>query len=513
MNRTTMALGGAAVSLTLLTGVAALAAPSDSDEAGPATRRLPVERTTLVCPQPTDSEVAQTTYTGFSPSGGGSTKGQAELLPVDDAENAGDEGGKDKKDKKEKKKGKKKPKKPQPDKPVVPLKEPGAPVKAERDKANGPALVGTAEGRFAPGWTVQQTTLVRAGDGRGALGTACSVPDTEFTFPGASTAEDRQDYVHLTNPDDTGAVVDLELHGKEGRLDTPSGEGVNVPPRSTVPVLLSSLTSKPSTNVTLHVTSRSGRVGALVRASDEKLGGDWISAAGDARPSAVLPGIPGDAKEVRLMVYAPGEQDADLKLKLAGKSGSITPAGHETLHVKGGMTTAVDLGPLTRGQAGSLVLTPSGQGGQTPVVAALRVVRGKGQGRESAFVTSTPPLAKRATAADNRAKGGELSLTAPEKAVRVRITASKGTAGGTASSTTVTVRGGTTTAMSTPKPKGGKGSYAVTVERLSGGQLYAARTLKLPLKGVSAFTTQTLPDDQSTVAVPSADQDLSVLHD
>ena len=37
--------------------------------------------------------------------------------------------------------------------------------------------------------------------------------------------------------------------------------------------------------------------------------------------------------------------------------------------------------------------------------------------------------------------------------------------------------------------------------------------LALPQDGIPMFTVQTLPDDRGTVAVPEAEQDLSVLDD
>src|SRR6185369_619588 len=153
----------------------------------------------------------------------------------------------------------------------------------------------------------------------------------------------------------------------------------------------------------VHVSVRSGRVAAAVLALDDKLGGDWLPASTDPASSLVLHGIPKDATDVRLIAFAPGDADADLKVRLASPSGQITPAGNETLHVKGGMTTAVDLGDVTRGEAGSLILTPTGS--SVPVVAALRVVRGKGDDQESAFVPAARPVGLRATAVGNTAEG------------------------------------------------------------------------------------------------------------
>ncbi|MFI5759049.1 DUF5719 family protein [Streptomyces sp. NPDC051569] len=530
MNRTTLSLLAAATALAAVTGIAALTAPAAGDTVtASAPARLPVERTSLLCPAPSVSDVAETTYTSFTPAGtaGGDAEGSAELKKAVAAP-AGTETGDDEKDDDKKNgdkknggkdtgkdtgKGGKAKKPPAPDAPFAALKEPGKPVAAEASGADAPALVGTATGRLAPGWTAQQTTTVSVGGARGLLGMSCSAPDTNFWFPGASTGESRQDYVHLTNPDDTAAVADIELYGKDGVLKTEVGEGIPVPARSSVPVLLSTLTSEAADNVTVHVTTRSGRVGAVVHAADDKAGSDWLAASADPASRVVLPGIPADATDVRLVVYAPGQDDADLKVQLAGATGTITPAGFETLHVKSGMTAALDLADVTKGEGGSLVLSPVQSGRSTPVVAALRVVRGKGDKQEIAFIPATAPIGSRATVADNRAKGSTLSLTAPGATATVKVTASAGTGGGEPVEKTYTVKAGTTLAFTPPVPEGLKGSYALTVEPRSGGPVHAARTLVLPADGISMFTVQTLPDDRGMVSVPKAKEDLSILAD
>ncbi|MEV5550264.1 DUF5719 family protein [Streptomyces sp. NPDC052309] len=499
MNRTTLSLIAATTALAAVTGFAALSAPAapGADTAGTAAR-LPVERTSLTCPAPSTSDLAETSYTSFTPvTKGADDKGEAELRAAT-AESGTEDDGKGDGGKGDD------------DKPVVQPEKPGTPATGETSGGDAPALVGTAEGRFAPGWTVQQTTEVAAGTGRGLLGVNCAAPDTEFWFPGASTSADRTDYVHLTNPDDSAAVVDIELYGKDGALESTVGEGVTVPPHGAEAILLSTLTDEQQTDLTVHVSVRSGRVGAAVQALDDKIGGDWLTAATDPAGNLVLPGIPKDATVVRLVLFVPGDTDADLKVQLASPSGLITPAGHETVHVKAGMTTGVDLGDVTRGEAGSLVLTPTGR--SVPVVAAVRVVRGKGGEQETAFIPATSPVGARATAADNRAKGSTLSLAAPGETAKVKVTASAGSEGGAEVSKTYTIKGGTTQNVEVPVPGGLKGTYALTVEPVSGGPLYAARTLT-PTEDddVSAFTVQTLPDDRGTVAVPEAEQDLSVL--
>ncbi|MVO85843.1 hypothetical protein GPA10_14030 [Streptomyces sp. p1417] len=496
MNRSTVSLIAVAAALAALTGFASV---TGSEDEGPAktARRLPVERTSLLCPEPSTSDLAETTYTAFTPvSQGAAGGGSAVLRPAPKAltdAHQGDEG------------------KAKDVKPFLTQKSPGKPVTGEESGADAPALVGAADGALAPGWSVQQTTTVSAGAGRGLLGAHCVAPDSEFWFPGTSTAKGRSDYIHLTNPDDAAAVVDVELYGRDGTIKADVGQSIQIQPHSSVPVLLSTLAGKPYDDVTTHVVARSGRVAAAVHSADDDLGGDWLPASADPAPDLVLPGIPKDATSVRLVAFAPGEADADLKVRLASPTGPITPAGHETLHVKAGMTAAVDLDDVTKGEAGSLLLTPTAADEAAPVVAALRVTRGKGDKQETAFIPATAPVGDRATAADNRAKGATLSLVAPGETARVKVTASAGTEAGEPVTKSYTVKGGTTLGIDPPVPSGLKGSYALTVEQESGGPVHAARMLELPENGIPMFTVQTLPDDKGTVSVPTAEQDLGVL--
>ncbi|RPE43394.1 hypothetical protein EDD90_6591 [Streptomyces sp. Ag109_O5-1] len=494
MNRTTLSLLAGTAALAAVTGFAALNPPATSAaHTAEAAAQLPVERTTLLCPAPSLSDIADTSYTSFTPVTKGTTSdGKAALQAATEQSVDGTGGGKKKASK-----------------PVLTPKAPGTPVTGDTSGADGPAYVGTAEGSYASGWTVQETTEVAAGTGRGLQGVNCTPADTDFWFPGASTAASRTDYVHLTNPDDSAAVVDIDLYGKDGQLKSTVGEGISVQPHASEPVLLSTLTDERQTDLTVHVNVRSGRVGASVQALDDKTGGDWLAASADPSGSLVLPGIPKDATDVRLIAFTTGDADADLKVRLASPNGTITPAGNETLHVKSGMTTAADLGDVTRGDAGSLILTPTDQ--SVPVVAALRVTRGKPGKQETAYIPATAPIGTRATSADNSGKGTTLSLTAPTATAQVKVTASAGSEGGTAVSKTFTIKSGTTQDVDAPVPSGLKGTYALTVETVSGGPVYGARTLAATEEGVPGFTIQTLPDDRGTVAVPVADQNVSVL--
>ncbi|MFZ3470742.1 DUF5719 family protein [Streptomyces sp. 4.24] len=493
--RVPLTLAAVTAALAAVTGLAALTAPAAgraaaAAPAGGEAARMPVERSLLVCPAPSTSDIAETVYTAFTPgaaAAGG--KGSARLLgATKDA------------------------------KPVLELKEPGKPLGAKASGAEAPALTGTADGFLAPGWSAQQTTVVSVGRTRGVLGVGCTAPGTDFWFPGVSTAKGREDYVHVTNPDDTAAVVDIKLFGPDGAVKTEAGtsENIRIDPKSSKAIALSSLAPGAQiADVTAHVTTRAGRVGATAQVGEEGVGADWLPASVDPSGTLVLPGIPADATSVRLVAFAPGEEDADLKVRLAGPGGSISPAGNEQLHVKAGMTAGADLKDLTRGEAGSLVLSPADGKQAVPVVAAVRIARGSGAKQDIGFVQAVAPVGTRATVADNRADENAtvLSLTAASGAdAKVKVTASPGTEGGEPASQEVTLKAGTTQHI-TLAPAGGKGAYALTVETLSGGPVHASRTLTLPRDGIPMFTVQTLSDDRSTVSVPRATQDLSVLTD
>ncbi|WP_207930515.1 DUF5719 family protein [Streptomyces hainanensis] len=508
MNRATMSLLAGIAVLAALTGVAAL---RPADDVQITTLELssprPVERSALTCPRPTASEGATTWYTAFtppplSPGFEQDETGSAALLPAPE-HSAGSVVDDDSDEEP-----------PAESDPVVPLEEAGAPVTVTVTDSDAPALTGTAEAGLAPGWTVQQTTRVETGNGRGLLGTACQTPDTEFWFAGASTAESRGDYVHITNPDAAATVVDIELFGPEGRIETDTAEGFTVPGGTTVPVRVSTLTDEAVGDLAVHVTARTGRIGAQIEAVDAQRGADWLTpSTAAAGGPVVLPGIPAAATGVRLVAFAPGDDDITLEVGLAGPGGTITPAGFETVALRSGELTALDLGNLTQGEASSVVLTPAGGSGSGRVVAALQVVGGEEDAAEMAFIPATSAVEERATVSGNTTSGTTLALTAPGDAAEVSVTISAGTEGGEPVTETYTVDGATTLTVTPELPDGTGGSYAITVQPGGGGPLFAARTLTMGDEDARVFTVQTLPDDQSAVEVPDARQDLSVLLD
>ncbi|WP_245206360.1 DUF5719 family protein [Kitasatospora sp. RG8] len=525
--RTTQSLLAAAAVLAVVFGIAELrppAAPAGADQGGAATSAQ-VERTGAVCPQPLQGLTGSTSLTAYTPPGGAAaadgaaagagwitdaaapatpptaapsaTPSAAPATPAPSASGA-----------------------PAPAKGGVPsdarltLAKPGTPVTgpaANGDTAPGGGAVAT--GALAPGFTVTQTTTVTEQRGLGLSGITCTPAGTGFWFAGASTAGDRTDYVSLVNTENTAAVVDIKLYGDKGLIENDAANGITVAPGSSQSVLLPTISKGQVADLAVHVVARTGRVGAALHAADGSKGADWIPASADPAPTQVLPGLPADTAGAHLVVWAPPEDDADLKIQLSGKNGWFTPAGNESIHVKAGMVAAVDLGKVTRDEVAGLRLSPSDDKHATPVVAGLRVDRAGQNGKsDAAWLTGTVPVGARATVADNRGGGAStLFLTSTGEAATVKVTASAGTGGGTPVSKDVQLPAGGTVAIPAPEPGGLNGSFALTVETVSGGPVAAARMLAITTKDVPMFTVQALRDDRSSVKVPQAAQDPGVV--
>ncbi|MFB7662329.1 DUF5719 family protein [Kitasatospora sp. NPDC056138] len=513
--RTGISLLAAAAILAAAFGIAELrppAAPAGTVNAGGTTPEQ-VERTSLVCPAPFQGVTGNTDLTLFTPAGGSASGGSATLTDIGSQSAAPSD---------------------QASTPAAPSGSPSAGpsapagsggarlslskvgVPATGSAASGdspPGAIAVAGGAYAPGFTVSQTTTVTDSRTVGLSGVDCAPAGTDFWFAGASTVASRTDYVNLVNADTTApAVVDLKFYGDKGQIEVDAATGLTVAPGSTQSLRLSSLVKDPVTDLALEVVARSGRVGAALHAIDEGKGADYIPASTAPAPTQVLPGLPADTASAHLVVAAPGDDDADLKIQVSGKNGWFTPAGHETVHVKAGMIAAVDLQQVTRGEVGALRLSPSDPAHPTPVVAGLRVDRTQNGKSDAAWISGSAPVGKRASIADNRAGASTLYLTSTGDAATVRVTSSAGSGGGTPVSKEIQVPAGATVGLAVPEPGGLNGVFGLTVETVSGGPVVAARMLAVNTKDVPMFTIQALTDDHSTVQVPHAVQDPAILN-
>jgi hypothetical protein len=485
ISRTTQSLLAAVGVLVLAVGIAEVHPPTGQAAAPGRTVRTAVQHSSLVCPPPLQSLTGSTVYSLAVPgaqAGAGTAaatvSGTATLAAT--AASA----------------------------PLAKQTRIGGATTAKAasgDKAG--ASLGTADGAAAPGFTVQQTT---AGPGKALSGTGCGAPGTDFWFAGGDSLKGSVDYLELTNVESSVSDVDVEIFGTGGEISNAQASNISVPANGTSSLLLSTLLGPgtASSDVAVHVLVRSGRVGAALHAdSGPSKGADWVPPT-TLDGSQVIPGLPGDLTGASLVLAVPGPADVDLKVQLASQDGWITPAGHETVHAKSGMVTVVDLGAITHGQPAAMRLTPSDPKQAGLFAAGIQVLRGQPtkSGQDTGYLAGSTPIGQRATAAGNANGDSTLLLTATGAASVVKV--SEIGADGTPTTQNVSVQAGATVSTAL---KGPSGSYAVTVEPVSGGPVYAARMISRSNGGVPTFTVQQLPDDHSTVQIPRAVQDDSIL--
>ena len=240
------------------------------------------------------------------------------------------------------------------------IKAPGGQAQIDAFGEKLPPIRVTGSGGLAPGLVADQWGRDPRGTGRGMASTACAPAASQFWFVGGGAVVGRRTRIVLVNPDDNAAVVDLNIYGPEGLLDTPGGRGLVIPAQMRTIVQLDSLA--PGVRSTaVHVLVRTGRVGASV--ADDQMSGldavgtDWLPSAATPSTSVLVPGLnPGPGARV-LSLVAPGDQDANVRVQILSPSGAYAPADRDTIQVPAGTVVALDMSSVTEAQPVTLQLT------------------------------------------------------------------------------------------------------------------------------------------------------------
>ncbi|OYN87866.1 DUF5719 family protein [Parenemella sanctibonifatiensis] len=223
------------------------------------------------------------------------------------------------------------------------------------------------------GATVVHAQPEAPGGGLAAL--SCAAPSTQRWFSGVQESQDGHATLTLTNPDDSRAVVDLDLYGSQGRIVAPGSRGIEVPGGGTVRVPLEPLLAgQPgvgeSAGVTVGVHASVGRVDSSVWQQGSVGQPDlnrFIVATHEPATSQVIPVAAGGEGERTLLLATPHDRRAEVAVEFVTETGRIVPIGTENISMAAQSTLAVDLAAGLQGEAGSLVVT-----GSQPVVASVR---------------------------------------------------------------------------------------------------------------------------------------------
>ncbi|TEX50706.1 MAG: hypothetical protein B7C55_09410 [Actinomycetales bacterium mxb001] len=343
------------VSLVVLVLVGLLL-PAPSTPTGGVVASEPVDSSTAVCPEPGAIDGARTTsaMTVVPDLPGQDREGSATvsyLRGSDDPDLAD-------------------PQAPEVDDPGEALVDPGDSAQVVAESQRLPPLEIRTTGSLGPGLVAAQVTQDSFDERRGLASTACLGPDTTWWFVGGGSIAGRESQLILVNPESTPAEIDVILSGAEGEITTPSLRGIVVEPRSRVAVRLTRVAPRLPA-VVWHVVARSGRVVAAV--SDVEIegfvprGADWIPPSADPATRVLIPGvIPGEGGR-QLLVHAPGDIDATVKVRLITEGGSYVPAALSEVDVPAGTVTAVDLDGALEGQAATVDLVSD-----VPIVAGIR---------------------------------------------------------------------------------------------------------------------------------------------
>lgn len=250
------------------------------------------------------------------------------------------------------------------------LAKPGDAAQVVAETSRLPALEIRTLGGLAPGLVAAQTTQDSFSDGRGLSSQACLGPDTTWWFVGGGSTAGRDTQLVLVNPESTPAELEVAISGPDGPVSVPRLRGLVVEPRSRVVVRLSREAPRLPA-AAWRVTVRQGRVMAGV--SDREAegfvprGADWIPASVDPSTRVLVPGVIGGSGGRQLLVHAPGDLSATVRVRLITAAGSFVPAATPEIEVPGGSVVAVDLDSALQGDDATVDLQSD-----QPIVAGVR---------------------------------------------------------------------------------------------------------------------------------------------
>ena len=139
-----------------------------------------------------------------------------------------------------------------------------------------------------------QWTLATGGDLRGLATTGCVPATTDTWLVGGSTRPGHRARLLLANPGVSPAVVDVTVHGPQGVVQAPAGNGVTVSPGQQQALYLEAL-APGIPALAVHVQARSGRVAPTLHSSVIRGmvpgGTDDVPAAAPAARRQVIPGV------------------------------------------------------------------------------------------------------------------------------------------------------------------------------------------------------------------------------
>lgn len=301
---------------------------------------------------------------------------------------------------------------------IGPVGEAGDPQPVQRGElveTDTPSPVVDASGAVAAGLFAHRTDRTPGRSPATAV-TPCLTPRASWWFAGAGATLDHDSELTLANLDPGPAVVDVRVFGPDGEVDTVGTRGITVAPGERTRIPMAEIAPQ-TEELLVHVQANRGRVAAAVvdrYAPDPgaEPGLEWLPAAERPRREVRIAGVPARGQEHTLLVGNPFDLEALVEVRVAGESGTFTPAGLDDVRVSPGTVESVDLDQLPR-EPVALQLRS-----RVPVVASVRSTRGA----DTSYAGSVRPLDAPAAATTVLPGRATVQLTAGEEPAGVRLT-------------------------------------------------------------------------------------------
>ncbi|MDQ1485042.1 MAG: hypothetical protein QOJ62_735 [Actinomycetota bacterium] len=339
---------------------------------------------------------------------------------------------------------------------------------------------------------------------------SCEGPMTDAWFAGFSSQAGEHTSLWLGNADSIPATVDVTIYADQSGADPTTRRGIKVDPHTEVQVPLDSIEPDVKDAV-VRVTSTIGRVVSAVRfdASNGSipLGFDWLPRTNAPALTQTVPGFVRGAGSRRLIVAVPGSVDATLSLKLVTADGSFTPTEFESLTVKAGTVSRIDLDPVLQAQAATVVVTSS----EPVVVGGASALAPNKAGASDVGFTAAVPALSGPTVVSGGEVGGlrhtQLLLAAPDADANVTVRVLPSNSASSPLVSPLSIPAGTLMVLdlgaigSDPAP-------GVVVTPTGGGPVYAAWVLQEAGKGTTAFSSLPLRTPLRSLVQPAAQANL-----
>lgn len=339
--------------------------------------------------------------------------------------------------------------------------------------ADEAAVAVRGQGSLAPGLGAFAGTTAARDVGGGLTVAACPEADRSWRFVGAGATAEHASTVVLTNPDPTQAIVDINIVGPDGPLETVGTSGLVIPAGDTVAVDLTDVVAGRN-DLAVDVEASQGRVVANVldRWSDGQApaGTEWLPAAvAPAREVTLLEAGSGTGERT-LLVTNPGSRSVLVSATVTDADGTFVPQDVRPLELAPASVATVDL-PRALG-SGALTLRLSSPGPITATLRTTTTTTAAGPDRDVAYAAASLPLSGPA-AAPLAGGATRLALTGLDlQANSAAVVETYGPGGKLLASDLVHVPAGTTRTVN-PLVRRASGRALYVVVRPQQGAVYA----------------------------------------